>query len=179
MCLKTDSIPCHFKANSEEKELCRTVAMAFYQGISGKVIVPMATCVFVVLMLLLVMGKPVMCQETNVLISNAMPGEVLTLHCHSRDNDLGVHTLAYLATYQFSFEVNFWGTTLFTCDFTATNHPTSLGLIVFQGPSYQHGPWICVNQCNWSAYEYGFYLNGRYQASWPKLGTDTNVSTPT
>ncbi len=77
LCLKTDSIPCHFKANSEEKELCPTVAMAVHQGINGIAIMPMATCVFVVLLQLLVMGKPVMCQETNVLISNGMPGRSL------------------------------------------------------------------------------------------------------
>jgi len=161
----------------EKKLYCSAfVAMAVHQGINGKVIMPMAACVFVVLMQLLVMGKPVTCQETVVVISNEMPGEVLQLHCHSRDNDLGLQTLGYSSSYQFHFNTNIWGTTLFTCDFTSTHHPESVGIIVFQGPSYGFMP--CEFHCNWVVTPNGFYLLGQFEKPWPQ-DTNTNVRTHT
>ena len=41
----------------------------------------------------------------------------LTLHCKSRDNDLGVQFLRYEDTWGFSFHPNIFGTTQFYCSF--------------------------------------------------------------
>ena len=41
----------------------------------------------------------------------------LRLHCKSKDNDLGFHTLGLNQVYKWSFNVNFWASTLFWCNF--------------------------------------------------------------
>ncbi|CAN4120152.1 unnamed protein product [Withania somnifera] len=40
----------------------------------------------------------------------------MTLHCQSHDNDLGQSILEVGDEVNWSFRVNFWGTTLFYCD---------------------------------------------------------------
>lgn len=55
--------------------------------------------------------EPVSCKAA-VIITNGMM-ESLTVHCHSADNDLGVHILGTNAPpYVFEFNENLWGTTL-------------------------------------------------------------------
>ncbi|KAF8370241.1 hypothetical protein HHK36_020386 [Tetracentron sinense] len=44
-------------------------------------------------------------------------GLTLNLHCASKDDDLGTHVLPYGQNYNWGFRSNFWGTTLFWCDF--------------------------------------------------------------
>lgn len=39
----------------------------------------------------------------------------LTVHCKSKDDDLGAHVLRHDQYFEWSFYVNFWGTTLFFC----------------------------------------------------------------
>ncbi|KAK9287860.1 hypothetical protein L1049_016302 [Liquidambar formosana] len=55
--------------------------------------------------------------RTHVTIGNDL-GEGLncTIHCKSKDDDLGVHVLQFLDNYEWSFRTNFWGTTLFFCN---------------------------------------------------------------
>ncbi len=50
--------------------------------------------------------------------------------CHSIDNDLGMHTLAYFATYQFNFEVNFWGMSVILLPLTTLQLLASLSFKV-------------------------------------------------
>ncbi|KAH8931141.1 hypothetical protein BDL97_19G006000 [Sphagnum fallax] len=148
--------------------------MAIRQGINTTRIIMqiMAACVFVVL---LGMGKPVSGREIYVVILNDLPGEVLQTHCHSADNDLQIHEVPYLSDYQFSFRENFWGTTLFTCDFTSIKHPTTGSIIAFQGDHYD-GNMPCVQYCNWSVNPLGFYLNGQFVKAWPSATNMKNVS---
>ncbi|KAF8394173.1 hypothetical protein HHK36_020379 [Tetracentron sinense] len=44
-------------------------------------------------------------------------GVTLTLHCASRDDDLGTHVLPYGANYTWGFRSHLWKRTLFWCDF--------------------------------------------------------------
>ena len=59
------------------------------------------------------------CEATvSVNIKNGLGQNMsLTLHCKSKDNDLGVQFLTYGQTFVFWFKRNIWGTTLFFCSF--------------------------------------------------------------
>ncbi|CAL0311317.1 unnamed protein product [Lupinus luteus] len=85
----------------------------------------------IILCLLLLLPSNLMVITTNgfslyprihVYITNGLPiGTLLTLHCKSKDDDLGVHYLNYNEEYTFSFHYNifrFQGYTLFFCSFT-------------------------------------------------------------
>lgn len=39
----------------------------------------------------------------------------LTIHCKSKDDDLGIHVLGYNKYFEWTFFINIWGTTLFFC----------------------------------------------------------------
>ncbi|KAG5578401.1 hypothetical protein H5410_058535 [Solanum commersonii] len=52
----------------------------------------------------------------NLLVNLLSDGIPMTLHCHSYDNDLGQSILEEDDEVNWSFRVNFWGTTLFYCD---------------------------------------------------------------
>ncbi|KAH1064005.1 hypothetical protein J1N35_028992 [Gossypium stocksii] len=54
--------------------------------------------------------------KTDVLIYNDLDGgTVLTLHCKSKNNDLGIQHLAYLNYFEFNFRPSLLGNTLFYC----------------------------------------------------------------
>ncbi|KAF2618052.1 hypothetical protein F2Q68_00038288 [Brassica cretica] len=54
-------------------------------------------------------------------MTNNLGGPVFTVHCKSKDNDLGVHMVAAKTDYHFSFQPNIWKTTLFFCSFQWNN----------------------------------------------------------
>ncbi|CAA0823628.1 Plant self-incompatibility protein S1 family [Striga hermonthica] len=45
----------------------------------------------------------------------------ISTHCYSSEDDLGTHHLSDGSAIDWNFNVNFWGTTKFWCDFN-TNH---------------------------------------------------------
>jgi len=63
----------------------------------------------------------------NDIYPESTPTE-FTLHCKSKDDDLGFHSIAYSQQYVFSFQPSyvFWKNTLFFCSFT------------WQGSPYRH-----------------------------------------
>ncbi|PKI35806.1 S-protein homolog 2-like [Punica granatum] len=70
-------------------------------------------------LLVLVLSLAVL-QETSakltVEIFNKLPnGMPLTIHCKSKDDDLGTHVLAVGQSFSFKFRVNIFGSTLFFC----------------------------------------------------------------
>ncbi|PON72897.1 Self-incompatibility protein [Trema orientale] len=55
---------------------------------------------------------------SSVKITNSLgPSIDLSLHCKSKDDDLGAQVLPYNASFGFDFNRNIWGTTLFFCGF--------------------------------------------------------------
>ncbi|GAV63238.1 LOW QUALITY PROTEIN: Self-incomp_S1 domain-containing protein, partial [Cephalotus follicularis] len=53
----------------------------------------------------------------RVQITNQMASNV-TIHCKSKNDDLGIHVISSGQSYGWGFKVNFWQTTLFFCGFT-------------------------------------------------------------
>ncbi|CAK9200937.1 unnamed protein product [Sphagnum jensenii] len=116
-----------------------------------------AHALIIVALMVVYMEEPVN-GKASVSITNAL-FEPLEVHCHSADDDLGVHILSYyLQKYQFDFNPNIFGTTLFTCDFSAASKQDA-SQIVWQGYSYGDPPYHCWN-CNWYVLSQGFYVDG-------------------
>jgi hypothetical protein len=63
--------------------------------------------------------------KVTVVIVNVVdvPAKTITVHCKSKDDDLGFHTVPYLGSYQFSFTPNIFLRTLFFCSFTWPGNP--------------------------------------------------------
>ncbi|KAL0366606.1 UNVERIFIED_CONTAM: hypothetical protein Sradi_3550700 [Sesamum radiatum] len=60
-------------------------------------------------------GTLILDKET-VVVKNDIPGENITIHCYSSEDDLGIHTLPYAANFTWHFRVNIGETTKFYCD---------------------------------------------------------------
>ncbi|XLT91918.1 hypothetical protein HN873_013598 [Arachis hypogaea] len=85
----------------------------------------MGVCIRRIFMLWLIMvmlqclGKAIICSEKRYInIQNVLEdNEDLTLHCKSKDDDLGVQHLKPLEHWEFQFYPNFLGRTLSFCSF--------------------------------------------------------------
>ncbi|KAF8014653.1 hypothetical protein BT93_H0457 [Corymbia citriodora subsp. variegata] len=53
--------------------------------------------------------------KTVVQVFNRLNSTSFTIHCKSKDDDMGTHVVGPKGNYQFKFRANFWGTTLFFC----------------------------------------------------------------
>jgi hypothetical protein len=53
---------------------------------------------------------------TNM-VGDGYHGYVLTIHCKSKDDDLGAQVVQPDHVYTFKFTPNFWGSTLYSCNF--------------------------------------------------------------
>lgn len=54
--------------------------------------------------------------KTHVQIFNGLPGGMmLTVHCKSKDDNLGAHQIPPSGMWEFVFKPSFWGDTLFFC----------------------------------------------------------------
>lgn len=114
-----------------------------------------------IFMLLLIFGlcKSVLSDEVNVIIMNRLGNrKITTVHCQSKDNDLGNQTIADGSQFGWNFSVNVWGTTLFYCDLgwekVQDYH--------FDAYSFDRDYTRCESQCSWLISEEGVYgLNGQ------------------
>ncbi|KAL5981757.1 hypothetical protein ACLOJK_015820 [Asimina triloba] len=72
------------------------------------------SCVLVVLMSL---STSAVLNKVHVSLMNRLgDGKSMNIHCQSKDNDLGEHTVAEGEEFSWDFSVNAFGTTLFYCD---------------------------------------------------------------
>ncbi|KAL3725784.1 hypothetical protein ACJRO7_030763 [Eucalyptus globulus] len=61
--------------------------------------------------------------EVRLQIFNDLPeGVTLTVHCQSKDDDLGFKQIPPSGMWEFRFTPSFWGNTLFSCSFQWPNH---------------------------------------------------------
>ncbi|OVA10711.1 Plant self-incompatibility S1 [Macleaya cordata] len=84
----------------------------------------------------------------------------LSVHCKSRDDDLGERKLTISQYYHITFRPNIWGTTKFWCDMSwmdTTKNPPALvqGTFDIYINGREYG--ICNDECNWSVRQDGLY----------------------
>ncbi|XVF61729.1 hypothetical protein PTKIN_Ptkin08bG0153800 [Pterospermum kingtungense] len=100
----------------------------------------------------------------SVYISNGLGnGDQLTVHCKSKDDDLGVHTLRAYEHWSWTFKVNIWKTTLYWCDINTIEHHGSFKVSAMHDDILD----MCnSNECLWSARDDGLYLKDNSKDSW-------------
>ncbi|KAF7148807.1 hypothetical protein RHSIM_Rhsim03G0219200 [Rhododendron simsii] len=80
-------------------------------------------------------------QVMHVRVTNQLAnGVVLTIHCKSADNDLGIYVLSYGQFLEWHFRKNIWGTTRFYCYLFSKRGNNSFD-VYRQGMCSQHCPW--------------------------------------
>nr|KJB26086.1 hypothetical protein B456_004G224500 [Gossypium raimondii] len=82
-------------------------------------------------------------------------GEILLVHCKSKDNDLGIHNLTVGTEFSWKFKLNFFGGTLFWCYMAHDNFHATLDVFreiegFFDECNY--------GDCIWTAKDDGIYL---------------------
>lgn len=80
-------------------------------------------------------------------------GKSINLHCQSKDNDLGEHTVADGGEFGWEFSVNVIGTTLFYCDVSWEN----FGGFHFDAYSFERDWGRCESRCLWLISKEGMY----------------------
>ncbi|KEH41908.1 putative plant self-incompatibility S1 [Medicago truncatula] len=82
----------------------------------------------------------------HVILTNDLDNNLdLTIHCKSKDDDLGVHLLHHGDTYGFKFRDRIIGNTQFYCSFQWTGEFHHFDVYIQSEDSK-----ICGNTCNWS-----------------------------
>ncbi|XP_061993839.1 S-protein homolog 5-like [Rosa rugosa] len=83
----------------------------------------------------------------------------LTVHCKSGDDDLGNHTLWRGQDYNWQFNGNFWGTTLFHCNMKRDSQERDIK--VFSIPDEEPSECMETKDCFWFVNEDGFYVGNK------------------
>ncbi|KAL6973485.1 hypothetical protein U1Q18_027672 [Sarracenia purpurea var. burkii] len=109
-------------------------------------------------------------EEVHVSIKNRLgEGKTMSIHCQSKDNDLGNHTVADGGKFGWDFSPNIWGTTLFYCDLAWDR----VGEYHFDAYNFGRDSGRCKSQCLWLVAREGVYgLNGEtnlweFMYNWP------------
>ncbi|GAV58694.1 Self-incomp_S1 domain-containing protein, partial [Cephalotus follicularis] len=103
-----------------------------------------------------------------VRVSNSLDdGAEFTIHCKSKNDDVGTHVIPAGQSYTLSFHPNFWGTTLFFCGITSPE-----GSVEFVLYDFIRDFMRCENECDWTVSNMGVSSNtpgGFYFLyGWPK-----------
>ncbi|KAB2058047.1 hypothetical protein ES319_A11G208700v1 [Gossypium barbadense] len=103
--------------------------------------------------------------KDHVHISNDFSnGNKLTIHCKSRDDDLGWHVLQVSEEWSWTFRENIYGTTLFWCNLIGENHSASVQVFYMYDTEFLK---MCnYKECFWSVRDDGIYLKNDWTASW-------------
>ncbi|KAK7291766.1 hypothetical protein RIF29_07163 [Crotalaria pallida] len=121
--------------------------------------------IHLVTMLLLLIGSLLLCTQVvgadskHVSIKNKLgSGRNMTLHCQSKDNDLGEHNIGDGDEFGWDFSDNVIGTTLFYCDLGWGN----VQEFHFDAYSFGRDHVRCNSGCSWLVSVEGIYgLNGQ------------------
>ncbi|GAV83696.1 Self-incomp_S1 domain-containing protein [Cephalotus follicularis] len=99
--------------------------------------------------------------KTHVNVLNRLNGN-FTIHCKSKDDDVGIHVIPVRQSYDLSFRVNVMGSTLFFCSVTSQR-----GSINFDLYNAKRDMKRCPTQCNWIVAKVG--LIGLKQSKIPEI----------
>ncbi|KAG0576972.1 hypothetical protein KC19_5G122300 [Ceratodon purpureus] len=99
--------------------------------------------------------------KDTVDILNQMSGAITT-HCMSRDDDIGMYTIAPGATQRWRFHHNFWDRTLFWCRFWSPSGRTQAFEVWSEGVK-KHSK--CYRKCYWFVRDDGFWVTD-YNYHW-------------
>lgn len=91
-------------------------------------------------------------RKTRVTITNNLEGSNFTIHCKSKDDDMGTHVIAPQENYSWEFKVNFWHTTLFFCGVSWRD-----GSLVYDFYKASRDLNRCLYYCNWYVKRDGVY----------------------
>ena len=115
------------------------------------------------MMIVPVQGQHIIFWVNTVRVQNDLGGNTqLVVHCRSKDDDLGTHNLSSGQSFEWSFRDNFWGTTLFWCNFDWNNMHKSFDIY-----NYQYD--VCNSRCFRSIRPDGAYFyGGKVNPVWEK-----------
>ncbi|XVE94008.1 hypothetical protein REPUB_Repub01dG0243300 [Reevesia pubescens] len=123
-----------------------------------------------VILLILCFCTSVRSDNVHVSIKNRLGnGKNLTLHCQSKDDDLGEQNVGDGSEFGWDFSVNAWGSTLFYCDMGWDD----LQQYHFDAYSFNRDFARCESQCSWLVAAEGMYgFNGEtgfweFAYNWP------------
>ncbi|KAF8041874.1 hypothetical protein BT93_A0465 [Corymbia citriodora subsp. variegata] len=106
------------------------------------------TLVFICYLIVTIRASTFFEGNSYVEINNNLPaGTTLTVHCKSKDDDLGIHHIT--RSWGFTFVANFFGGTLFFCSFSWP------GRFEWFDIYWQERDWRDCNQCIWMVSENG------------------------
>ncbi|KAK9276331.1 hypothetical protein L1049_005863 [Liquidambar formosana] len=129
---------------------------------SGGLVLLVVTVMFFMKQPSQVFGFPIL-QKVDVIIVNELgfPKAPLTLHCRSKDDDLGVHVLHYQQTFRWTFRNHLWEDTVFWCDFQWNSEPRVRyhASVTIYGMHVSHR---CSRYCNWKIRRVGLFLVDDY-----------------
>ncbi|EXB54797.1 hypothetical protein L484_019929 [Morus notabilis] len=83
-------------------------------------------------------------RTTVRIYNNLEDGTQLSVHCKSKDDDLGPHNLANSQSYDWKFRVNYMGTTLFFCGLTSLEATGTFTIFDAERDEAR-----CQTNCNW------------------------------
>ncbi|KAK9288236.1 hypothetical protein L1049_016685 [Liquidambar formosana] len=92
----------------------------------------------------------------TISVSNLLTEEIwglnFTIHCKSKEDDIGIHEIPFLKRYEWKFRVNFWGTTLFFCSVKWRDGEGTWDLFEAKRDMSR-----CYSHCSWIARKDGLY----------------------
>ncbi|KAM6565497.1 hypothetical protein CsatA_024625 [Cannabis sativa] len=112
-------------------------------------------------LLLLALSSIVKAKHQVSLVNFIDLNTTLTLHCQSKDDDLGMHELFFGESFKWSFRINFMRTTLFFCDMSWVYDKEKMVMMRghFDVFVTKRDAFRCLdNKCYWEVLKSGLYL---------------------
>jgi len=139
-CSEHPLVFCHYYVFKKYKRL-----------ISRKRVLEVAMSRFVRSILLLFMLRLVCAKHVNLSITNNLEGnEDLSIHCKSKDDDLGLHLLHVNQTFGWGFGTNIFWKTLFFCSFQ-----WGKGLLLYYDVYKEIRDFDLCENCHWHIHKAG------------------------